>query len=169
MHPKISVSAILAFGLLAFCCGSGPAKQKEYSLGVTGDVPTPLHLSLAQLDGMTHKTLTLKEHDGTENSYEGAPIDEILAKAGLPMAEHVRGKELATYILAVADDGYEVVYGLGEAEPSISGRTMILAYKMNGKALPPSVGLVRLVVEGDKMQARCIRMVTELKVVGLRQ
>jgi DMSO/TMAO reductase YedYZ molybdopterin-dependent catalytic subunit len=169
MRQRNICSVVIAFALLASSFASGPVKQKEYSLGVTGDVPTPLHLTLAQLDGMTHKTLSLTEHDGTVNSYEGVPIDEVLAKAGLAMADHLRGKELATYVLAVADDGYEVAFGLGEVEPSISGRTIILAYKMNGKPLIASAGPVRIVVEGDKKQARCIRMVNELKVTALRQ
>jgi DMSO/TMAO reductase YedYZ molybdopterin-dependent catalytic subunit len=138
-------------------------------LDVTGDVPKTLHLTLDDLQKMTHVKVDLKEHDGTTATYEGAPLNEVLAAAGLQMADHMRGKELAEYVLAHAQDNYEVVYGLGETEPSISGKTIIIAWSANDKPLGASVGPLRIVIEGDKKQARCLRMLTTITVKSLRK
>ena len=166
MSPLRSAIAAILFGFVVLAGGSA---QTEYALAVDGDVSQALHLGLPDLDKLDHVKVALREHDGTLNNYEGAPIGAVLAKAGLAIGDHVRGKELAGYVLVKAQDGYEVVFGLGELEPTISGRTIVLAYRMDGNALIPSAGPVRLVVEDDKKQARCVRMVTELTVVKLRK
>ncbi len=125
-------------------------------------------VSKAQIEKLPTHDVELKEHDGTISHCTGPLVVDLLATVGIATGDHVRGKELATYVLAKASDGYEVVYGLAELEPSISGRNTILAYLSNGKSLIPSQGPLRVVIEGIKMQAPEIRMVIELDVVHLR-
>ncbi|HEY3780033.1 MAG TPA: molybdopterin-dependent oxidoreductase [Fimbriimonadaceae bacterium] len=161
MIKRLLIPVLILVAAVSLASG---AKRQATILDVTGEVPKALHLTMEDLQKMTHVKLDLKEHDGTTASYEGVPINEVLAAAGFQMAEHMRGKELAEYVLAHAQDDYEVVYGMGETEPSISGRTIIIAWSANDKALGAGVGPLRIVVEGDKKQARCIRMLTKLTV-----
>lgn len=139
----------------------------DYSLTVSGDVPKERHFSLADLAKLKHATVTLKEHDGTVNGFDGVALADVLVRAGLELGDHVRGKSLAGYVLVTASDGYQVLFGLGEIEPTISGRTIELCDRINGKAVPEGIGPVRLVVQDDKKPARCVRMVTSIKVVRL--
>jgi DMSO/TMAO reductase YedYZ molybdopterin-dependent catalytic subunit len=140
-----------------------------YTLAVTGDVPHSLKLQLDDLRKLPLLSVPLKEHDGTTKNYQGVALTEVLKMAGVAVADHVRGKALAVCVEALAEDGYSVAFGLGEIEPSISGRTIILAYSADNQPLGPSVGPVRLVVGDDKKQARCERMVTEIHVIDLKQ
>lgn len=154
--------ASLLFGLALFSHQGG-----GYSLAVTGDVNSPLSLSTAQLAEIGKTKVSLKEHDGSTSEYIGVPLIDVLAKAGATVGDKLRGKALATYVVVEAQDGYRVAFGLGELEPGISGRTVILAYEKAGHHLEDKVGPVRLVIADDKKQARCVRMVARIRVVKL--
>jgi len=143
---------------------SGP----EYSLSVSGDGVRSAKLTVADLEKLDQVKASVHEHDGSVASYEGPTLYDVLKQSGVVVADHP-GKAMSAYVAVTASDGYEVVFGLGEAVPAISGRTIILADHMDGKPLPENVGPVRLIVDGDKAQARCIRMVTGIKLVQLRR
>ena len=153
--------------------GDSPVKSEDMfflplpSLTVDGDVPHVLTLQLEDLRKLPHQVVLLKEHDGTTKNYEGVALIEILKLAGVVVADHVRGKALAIGIDAIAEDGYSVIFGLGEVEPSISGRTIILAWSADNQLLGAGMGPFRLVVGDDKKQARCERMVIEIRVIDL--
>src|SRR5271157_5503226 len=86
------------------------AAQSAPKLLVTGDIAAPLAIDLS---GMPRQTATLlDEATNRRVSYQGVPLTEILKKAGLPLGKDLRGKALATYILAKAEDGYQVVFSL---------------------------------------------------------
>lgn len=160
-----------AFGLLLCICSTafaGGRPQAVDTLSVTGDVDTPLHLTRDDLAKYDSVKISLTGKDGTSTTYTGVSVADILKKAGVVASEHP-GKAMAVSVTAVGTDGYEVVFGLGELTPAISGRTIILAYLGDGKPLGANVGPFRIVVDGDKMQARCARMVTELQVTKLRK
>jgi len=135
---------------------------------IDGDVASPKHFGLDDLAKFKQVTVSLTEHDGTASKYQGVEVSDLLKDAGISAGEHP-GKAVATYVSVIASDGYQVVFGLGELTQMISGRTIILATSMNGKPLGANVGPFRIVVKDDKVQARCIRMVSELKVVQLRK
>ncbi len=123
---------------------------------------------MAQLEKYKAVAVDMKDHDGSVIHYQGPLLADVLKDAGVSAGQHP-GKAVAIYVSVVASDGYQVVFGLGELTPMISGRNIILAYRGNGKPLGENVGPLRVVVEGDKVQARCIRMVTELRVGKLRK
>src|ERR1700749_5089426 len=83
------------------------------TLTVTGDVNTPLKLTVDDLARMPRETVTIPEQDGTKTQYEGVALREIMKRAGAPLGKDLRGKALASYILAKAHDGYQVVFTLG--------------------------------------------------------
>lgn len=81
----------------------------------------------------------------------------------------MRGKALASYLLAGARDGYQVVFSLGELDPGVGGARVIVADQRDGKPLSAQQGPIRLVVSSDKRPARSVRMVERLHVVQLRK
>ena len=111
---------------------------------------------------MPRASVRLENGGGT---YEGVWLHEILKKAGAPLGERLRGKALATYVLAEARDGYQVVFSLGELDPSFTSSQVLLADKLNGGPLEPEQGPFRLVVASDKPGARSVRMLVRLEVV----
>lgn len=157
---------LLFAGLLAAILA--PAQDAQPSLQVTGAVKQALTLSAGDLAKMPRSTVRATSH-GTETVYEGVWLHEILKKAGVPQGNELRGKALAGYVLAQAQDGYQVVFSLGELDPSFIDNEILLADTANGKPLSGEQGRFKLVVPKDKPAARSIRMLTKLEVVQLRK
>jgi DMSO/TMAO reductase YedYZ molybdopterin-dependent catalytic subunit len=147
------------------------AVLRAQNLNIAGDVATPLTLTKADLAKMPRTSVTVKAEgeDGVESKYEGVLLYDILKQAGAPLDKQLMGKALASYILAEARDGYQVLYGLAEIDPSFGANKIIVADTVNGKPLFEYQGPFRLVVPGDKKGARSIRMLEKISVVRLRK
>lgn len=144
------------------------AQEAPATLQITGAVKQPLTLSADDLAKMPRATVKTTSN-GMETVYEGVWLHEVLKRAGVPQAEALRGKALASYVLAEASDGYQVVFSLGELDPAFIDNEILLADTANGKALFGAQGRFRLVVPKDKPGARSVRMLTKIEVVQLRK
>jgi DMSO/TMAO reductase YedYZ molybdopterin-dependent catalytic subunit len=147
-------------------------QDADAKLVVGGDVTNPLTLTKADLAKMPRTSVTVKgegHDDGADTTYEGVLLYDILKQAGAPLDKQLMGKALASYILAEAHDGYQVVYTLAEFDPSFTSNKIIVADTVNGKPLFQYQGPFRLVVPYEKKGARSIRMLEKLTVVRLRQ
>jgi len=152
---------LLAAGLLL-------AQDSQPTVQVTGAVKQALTLSaddLAKMPRASVKTVS----GGMETVYDGVWIHEVLKKAGVPQGGELRGKALSSYVIAEAQDGYQVVFSLGELDPSFIDNEILLADTANGKPLFGAQGRFRLVVPKDKPGARSIRMLTKIEVVQVRK
>src|SRR5579863_3794670 len=111
MHTSfIHTTRRLFLGVFAVCALWA---QDADVVQVTGEVKEPLTLSAADLAKMPRATVRTTSN-GMETVYEGVWLHEVLKKAGVPQGGELRGKALASYVLAEAQDGYEVVFSLGE-------------------------------------------------------
>ena len=127
------------------------------------------HPDSAEADGgrsgkMPRETATIPEQDGTKVEYEGVTLREILKRAGAPLGK-LRGKALASYIVAKAHDNYQVVFTLGEIDSEFGNESILVADKRAGKPLFAYQGPFRLVCPNDKAGARSVRMLETLEVV----
>src|SRR5262245_19300715 len=125
------------------------AQEATPVLQVAGDVEHQLTLSpddFAKLPRATVRTVS----DGIETAYEGVWVHEVLKKAGAPQGSALRGKALASYVLAQAEDGYQVVFSLAELDPGFIDNQILLADSANGKPLFGAQGRYRLVVPKDR-------------------
>jgi DMSO/TMAO reductase YedYZ molybdopterin-dependent catalytic subunit len=157
---------LLLFGLLS--AGLVGAQDAATSFQVTGAVKQPLTLSAEDLAKMPRATVKATSN-GMETVYDGVWLFEILKKAGVPQGGELRGKALASYVLAEAQDGYQVLFSLGELNPSFIDNQILLADTANGKPLFGAQGRFRLVVPHDKPVARSVRMLTKIEVVQVRK
>ncbi len=143
-----------------------------------GQVPTPalaVELTVKTIAGQTTRLgpqdlaklprthVTAVAHDGKSHDYEGVKLLDVLIKAGAP-ADALRGKEMADYVVAEGTDGYRVVFSLAELDPDFGNQQIVIADKMDGQLLSAPDGPLRLVVPGDKRQARWVRMLTALTI-----
>jgi DMSO/TMAO reductase YedYZ molybdopterin-dependent catalytic subunit len=146
------------------------AQDADAKLTIAGDVTTPLTLAKADLAKLPRTSVTVKADGTDENTtYEGVLLYDILKQAGAPLGKQLMGKALASYVLAEARDGYQVVYTLTEFDPSFTDNKIIVADTVNGKPLFQYQGPFRLVVPGEKKGARSIRMLEKITVVRLRK
>lgn len=156
----------IVLGLLA--CYPLLAQNEQQTVQVTGAVKQALTLSADDLAKMPRATVKTT-NNGMETVYEGVWLHDVLKQAGVPQGEALRGKALSTYVMAEAQDGYQVVFSLGELDPAFIDNEILLADTANGKPLFGSQGRFRLVVPKDKPGARSVRMLTKLEVVQVRK
>lgn len=157
---------MLVLGLLA--AALLPAQDAEPTVQVTGAVKQALSLSAGDLAKMPRVSVRTSSN-GMQTVYEGVWLHEVLKKAGVPQGGELRGKALASYVLAEAQDGYQVVFSLGELDPAFIDNEILLADTANGKPLFGAQGQFRLVVPKDKPRARSVRMLTKIEVVQVRK
>ncbi|MCL4855101.1 MAG: hypothetical protein KJZ78_27380, partial [Bryobacteraceae bacterium] len=105
MYPR---HLFLSFLLI---CGGLVAQEAPPSIQVTGAVKQPLTLTAEDLAKMPRASVKTASQ-GVETVYEGVWVHEILKRAGAPQGQALRGKALAGYVLAEAQDGYQVVFSL---------------------------------------------------------
>lgn len=144
------------------------AQDSQPAVQVTGAVKQALTLTADDLAKMPRATVRTTS-GGMETVYDGVWLHEVLKKAGVPQGAELRGKALASYVLAEAQDGYRVVFSLGELDPSFIDNEILLADTADGKPLFGAQGRFRLVAPKDKHGARSIRMLARLEVVQVRK
>ena len=139
--------------------------QNANTLSVTGEVTTPLDLTVQDLYAYKQISHKVKDRDGKEHEFKGVALIEIFEKAGVTTGGKLRGENLAKYVLAKAADGYEVIYSLPEIDPEFTDQIIMLATEKDGQPLPNGEGPFRIITPNDKKQARWIREVRSIKIV----
>jgi len=138
------------------------------TLAVAGDVTSPVSLSSADLKDMPRTKVEVTA-DGRTLPYVGVLVGEILKRAGAPLGDALRGDAVASYVLASATDGYQVVFSLAELDPDFTSNDIIVADTVDGEPLFAGQGPLRIVAPNDSRGARSIRMLERLEVVRLRR
>ena len=128
-----------------------------------------LSLTPADLKALPRTRVEVKTEDGTTNIYEGVLVGELLKRAGAPVGAELRGNAVASYVVASASDGYQVVFSLAELDPAFTSNDIIVADTIDGKPLFGYQGPFRIVAPKDSRGARSIRMLETLEVVRLRK
>lgn len=123
--------------------------------------------SPALLAPLKRQAVSATSHGKTFN-YEGYDLRSVLSAAGLMSMDALHGKQLATYLTATAADGYVVVVGLTELDPTLGDALVLLVDRENGQPLPTSSGPWMLVVPSDKRAARWVRQLKTIQVVSAK-
>ena len=167
----LAVTAILVG---VFCLPSSSTGRQTQTtqtpqfFSVKGDVPVEVQFKTEDLDKMTQETAIVTEEE-VPTKYTGVLLRTVLEKAAAPMGKTLRGKSLASYIVAKARDGYSVVFSLGELDEAFGNQKILLAYKREGKPLFGYQGPFRIVCPNDKAGARSLRMLDSIELVKLRK
>ncbi len=145
-------------------CAQTPAPAAELKIG--GVVSPPQVVTAADLRKMPRRTLkVVNAHDKKTEVYEGVALEELLRRAGVPQGEQLRGPEMATYVIAEAEDGYRVVFSLAELDSGFLEADVLVADTMDGAPLGANQGSFRLVAPHEKRPARWVRMLKSITVV----
>jgi hypothetical protein len=152
----------------AFLSRRSRRRRLQGGLHVIGEGQNHLDLSLADIAALPRQKIQVSTEKGVQTEYEGVPVAEILRKAGAPSGKGLKGPDMALGLVARAPDGYHVLYSLAEFDPAFNDRVIILADHHDGQPLDAREGPLRIVVPGDKREARWIRGVDTLEVVRVR-
>jgi DMSO/TMAO reductase YedYZ molybdopterin-dependent catalytic subunit len=162
--------SLLAAVWVGFVLAQAPQPQGgPTTIAIKGDIDKPLTLKAEDLAAMPREKVTIPDQDGTQVEYEGVLLREILKKAGAPLGNQLRGKNLAAYVLAKASDGYQVVFAMGEIDAAFGNEKVLIVDKRDGKPLFGYQGPFRLVCPDDKAGARSVRMLESLQIVRLQK
>jgi hypothetical protein len=144
---------------------SAAAPSKDTLTLLTDSDHKSVMLSAAELKAMSHISVTIhNSHTNADEIYSGVRLSDLLAKLGAPLGNELRGKALATYIVATGSDGYKVVLALGEVDPSFHPGEVLVADMLDGKPLDAHSGPFKLVVTGDKRPARSVRNLVSIEL-----
>jgi DMSO/TMAO reductase YedYZ molybdopterin-dependent catalytic subunit len=171
-HSLLAISLVGAFLTGRLESGKGqdapnsPKANPEAKilLQVVGHVAQPLSLSQEQFAKLPRQTVRAKGHDGVESQFEGVAVIDILAKAGVPTGQDLRGPAMVHYLVVEAADGYRAAFAVAELDPAFTDRVTLLADHRDGKPLSTQSGPLQIIVPGEKKHARWVRQVITLKV-----
>ena len=153
--------------------GRQPAALAQASGGtarleISGAVRTPLFLSAADLKAMPRTTVRTGGQGGQlTQAWEGVALSELLQRAGVPQGEDLGGPWLAAYAVAVAADGYRVVFAVAELDAAFGDAQVLVADTLDGAPLAEGLGPFRLIVPGDERAARWVRMLKSVTIAGM--
>jgi DMSO/TMAO reductase YedYZ molybdopterin-dependent catalytic subunit len=154
------------FAILVLACMLRAADHPVL-LTVGGAVKTPLALTAEDLAKMPRVVASFERDDETAE-YEGVLLYDILVRAGVPFGRAMTGKPMASYILATARDGYQVVFALPEIDPEFMGARVVIADKRNGGPLLNPQQPLQMIAPQDKLHARSMYSLVKIEVVRLR-
>jgi DMSO/TMAO reductase YedYZ molybdopterin-dependent catalytic subunit len=163
---KWTVPLILAAAMAATSQQQAPVQQPSLLVKTIGG--PELKLGAQDLAKLPKVRVSTKDHDGKNHEYEGVKLRDVLTQGGVAAGNSLRGKELAAYVLVEAADGYRVIFSLAELDPDLGNTQVIVAGSVDGQPLGAKEGPWRLVVPGDKRQARWVRMVTSVSVMRVQ-
>jgi DMSO/TMAO reductase YedYZ molybdopterin-dependent catalytic subunit len=160
-----AAAAILPGGQpAAVAQASGEAARLE----ISGAVRTPLFLSAADLKAMPRTTVRTGGQGGQlAQVWEGVALSELLQRAGVPQGEDLGGPWLVAYAVAVAADGYRVVFAVSELDPAFGDAQVLVTDTLDGAPLAEGLGPFRLIVPGDRRAARWVRTLKSVTVAGM--
>jgi hypothetical protein len=69
-------------------------------------------------------------------------------------------------LTVVVDGTYRIVLALSDLDPSLGGRRILLADRVDGKPLPAEEAPWRLIIPGDLRPARSARQVVTIRVIA---
>ncbi len=156
----------LSFLALLFLLPALRVLAAEPILKVTGPDKT-LTFTAEEFAALPHTELKLAaQADKDAQTYAGVTMHELLARAGAPFGDKLRGTALLTSVIVRCKDNYAVLFSLAEFDENFSSRVILLADHEGGEILPPSAAPLRLVLPGDKRGARSAKQVISIEIVS---
>jgi hypothetical protein len=115
---------------------------------------TDRRLAAASLLGKDQRDVRIEDSAGNVTVYHGLPLLEVLEKSGLQTKTMAAERKTAPgVVLAVARDGYTVVFSIGELLMHRADPRVYLVGESSIGPLPPNEGPVRLIVYGDRVRS----------------
>lgn len=148
--------------LMAAAAVVAAAAPEPAALAITGPEIGEVRYSVSELRSM-ERTTAEWSFRGAMLRCEGVALHTLLSKAGAPSGAAIRGPMTATVVLAVGRDGYAAAFGIGEMDPQLGARAILVADRCNGEDIAAE-GPLRLIVPTDARGARSVRNLVALEV-----
>ena len=147
-----------------FFVSTNAVAQAPATLTVVVD-GTSKAVAAASIQQLPRDTATMVFHEQPPVRYQGVSLASVLKSVGVK-TDSLRGPALATRLVVEASDGYRIVLALSDLDPSLGGRRILLADRVDGKPLPADEAPWRLIIPGDQRPARSARQVVTIRVIA---
>lgn len=161
--PRTIAIASIGLACAGFVQAQTPHKHEAAKAGAP-IAPVEVKLDEAVIARLPQVTAQGEAH-GRKLSCEGVALHELLRASGAMPAEPLRGAQLARVVIVRARDGYRAAFSLGELDPSLGNRQVVLTRRCDGAALSAEDGPWRLIAPGESRPARWVRQVESIRVV----
>jgi hypothetical protein len=141
-----------------------PSSPPNTAVTVKGEDGKIESFDAAALSKLPQREMHAEAH-GKAVSCSGPTLSDVLAKAGAPQGEALRGKGLALYAKVTGRDDYRVVYSLAELDTASHDNVPILTTRCDGKDLDNNEGPFRVIYPGEKRPMRWIRQVSSIELL----
>lgn len=124
---------------------------------------SPIALKVDALKALpqVERTISFKTSKGQKTATYKGPLLWNVVQSTKALEGLGHNGELAKALLATADDGYQILYSIGEIAPDFGNATIILALEVDGKPLPQGF---EIVVQGDKRGARALHNINRIEL-----
>ncbi len=140
-----------------------PAGKPAPSLDIGGRIEHPRTVTLAELQAMPAATVEVDSttSKGVQHVKYTGPLLWTLMQAAQPVDDPSGGNTALQHtMLARGQDGYAVALSIGEIDPRMEGKPVLVAVTRDGEP----VNHLRLVVPGDVHAARSVRDLASIEV-----
>ena len=140
------------------------AAAPQPPVAVTGHVAHPQSLTLDQLKALPAHHVEADfttMHGQDHHSWTGVLLWDLTVKAG-PQDEPGKRTGMRHVLMVSGQDGYAAAFGIGEIDPAIGGKQVIVAYRQDDQAT--DLPTLRLIVPGDRHGARDVHDVVGVEV-----
>jgi DMSO/TMAO reductase YedYZ molybdopterin-dependent catalytic subunit len=137
----------------------------ETGLTIDGQVQKTEHLTLSDLQALPSTSVSVSfvtGHGQETGTYTGVLLWTLLANASIVDADPKQHLRHTIFVTSGADQ-YVVALSIGELDPKFEGKSVIIAYAIDGKPLDAQDGL-RLIVPGDAHGGRAVKDVAHIEV-----
>jgi molybdate transport system substrate-binding protein len=134
--------------------------------GLTIQLPSKpaQHLQFSELQKLEPFSVSATSH-ATTHEWTGTKLLTLLESAGFKFEKPPGGgASVRQYVIVESDDGYKVVFSMGELDPIIKSSPPMVAWRQDGKPLNADEAPLRLIVAGDPRSARQVRKISRISV-----
>jgi DMSO/TMAO reductase YedYZ molybdopterin-dependent catalytic subunit len=154
--------AFLVSGLVAIRV---VAQTNNAALAVGGSVEEPLTLSISDLRAMPRVTVKAAEKGGSEATFEGVSLYEVVMRAKPKLSAHCCSNEVNTVVIVKAADNYQAAFSLPELDPKFGNHKILIADEHDGQPLNPKKGPLEIIAPDDKVYSRWVRQANFIEVL----
>ncbi len=122
-------------------------------------------VSMEQVKALPRHSAPVRNHNGTDDTYEGAWLQEVLELACPSIAAIDKRTRIRSAVRVTSADGYSALIALSEADTAFRDRPVLLCWLWNGQLLSERHGPFQLIVPDDIRHARDVRGVSKLEVI----
>lgn len=160
MKTKLSYALTTLFTLLMM-----GRIHAQAILDIDGYVAQKVELTMADFHRLPMQQYATTHQRGDTVLYDVVRLVDVLALAGVPTKDQLKGEERQKIVVVTAGDGYKVVFSLPELDPKTEGGAVLLAIGQEGKPLNKQVGPLQIIAPNDRLHSRWIRKVRHIDIL----